>query len=38
MNMGDKFLPRLNISEKTDSLQVPGGKGEKNFDKRVKRT
>jgi len=38
MNTGDKFLPRLNINGKTDRKQVPLGKGEKNFDKRVKRT
>jgi len=34
--MGDKFLPRLNIEWETDSAQVPRGKGEKCFDKRVK--
>jgi len=38
MNKGDNFLLRLNIMEKTDRTQVPWGKGEKNFDKRVKRT
>jgi len=38
MNKGDKILPRLNINKQTDRTQVPRGKGEKNSDKRVKRT
>jgi len=38
MNNGDKYLQNLNTSEKTDRTQVPWGKGEKNFDKRVNRT
>jgi len=37
MNKGDKNLPKLNTIEQTDSKQVPRGKGEKNFDKRVNR-
>jgi len=37
MNKGDKNLPRLNTNGEIDRTQVPRGKGEKNFDKRVKR-
>jgi len=37
MNKGDKNPPRLNTVEHTDIKQVPPGKGEKNFDKRVNR-
>jgi len=38
MNKENKFFPILNINEKTDREQVPWGKGEKNSDKKVKRT
>jgi len=38
MNTGDGMLLKLNINGKIDRTQVPRGKGEKNFDKRVKRT
>jgi len=33
---GGELHPRLNIGRKTDSEQVPWGKDEKNFEKRVK--
>jgi len=36
MNMGDKILLKLNTKQKTDIKQVPWGKVEKLFDKRVK--
>ena len=35
MNKGGKNLPKLNTNKQTDRTQVPRGKGEKNFDKRV---
>jgi len=38
MNRWDKLPIRLNIEGIADKIQVPRGKGEKNFDKRVKRT
>ena len=34
--MGGKFHLKLNIDRETDSEQVPWGKDEKNFEKRVK--
>ena len=34
--MGGKFHLKLNIGRETDSEQVPWGKDEKNFEKRVK--
>ncbi|KAI9070502.1 hypothetical protein K1719_047532 [Acacia pycnantha] len=33
---GGKFRPRLNTRRETDSEQVPRGKDEKDFEKRVK--
>ncbi|KAI3479050.1 hypothetical protein L1887_58968 [Cichorium endivia] len=35
-NRGGKFRPRLNTGVETDSKQVPRGKDEKDFEKRVK--
>jgi len=37
MNTGDKDLLILNTHKKTDSEQVLWRKGEKNFERRVKR-
>ena len=37
LELGDKLLLKLNILWETDSEQVLRRKGEKNFEKRVKR-